>query len=68
MSNEELHLQNFSPHVIQMVKSRGKNWALLVASMGEEKCSYAGCWWGKMNERDGLEDVRVDENVIVKYV
>jgi hypothetical protein len=51
----------FSPNVIQVIKSRRKNWALLVASMGEEKCSYTGCWWGKLNEGDGLEEGLVEE-------
>ena len=42
LHKEELHLQNFSPNIIQVNKSKGKSWALLVASMVEEKCSYTG--------------------------
>jgi len=61
LHKEELHLQNFSPNIIQVIKSKGESWALLVASMVDEKCSNTGCWWGILNERDRLEDMRVVE-------
>ena len=66
----ELHLQNctyrtaltnFSPNIIQVIKSKGMSWALLVASIVDEKCSYTGCWWGILNEGDRIEDVCVVE-------
>jgi hypothetical protein len=33
---------------------------------GEEK--YTGFWWGKVRERDHLEDADVDGRVIIKWI
>jgi len=56
-------LQNFSPNIIQVTKSKENSWEPLVASMVEEKCSYTGFWrgGGGLSERDRLKDVRLDE-------
>jgi hypothetical protein len=60
LHSEELRFQKSSPNIIQVIKSKRMRWALLVERMGGRKM-YAGFWWGKLNERERLEDVRVDE-------
>jgi len=29
---------------------------------------YTGFWWGRLTERDHLEDLRVDGKIILKYL
>jgi len=63
LRNEKLHLQNFSLNIIQLIKSRRKIWASICFWQVWEKENVAiqGVGGGKMNERDKLKEVRVDE-------
>jgi hypothetical protein len=35
--------------------------------VGEEE-RYTGFWWGKLRERDQLEDASVNERIILKWI
>ena len=67
LHNEELNDLYFSPNVIRVIKSRRMRWAGHVTRMGRGKV-YTEFWWGKLRERDGLEDLSVDGRIILKEV
>jgi hypothetical protein len=50
-----------------VIKSRRMTWAGHVTLMAERK-AYAGFWWGKLRERDHLEDTDVDGRIILRWI
>ena len=35
---------------------------------GEERCVYAGFWWGNLRERDHLGDTGIDGRIILRQI
>ena len=67
LHNEELNDLYCSPNIVRVIKSRIMRWAGLVASMGRREF-YTGFWWGKLRERDHLEDPGVDGRIILRWI
>jgi len=66
LHNEETNDLYSSPDIIRVIKSRIMRWAGRAALMGERK-GYAGFWWGKLRERDHLEDLVVSGRIIIGW-
>ena len=65
---EELYELYSSPNIIWMVKSVRMKCAGHVARMGRGGKEHTGFWWGKLRERDHLEDKGVDRRIILKGI
>jgi hypothetical protein len=66
LQNEELHDLYCAPNIVQAIKSRSMRRAGHVAHTGEKRKKF-GIWWGKLKERDHLEDLDVDVPIILKW-
>jgi hypothetical protein len=58
LHNEELNDLYSSPNITGVIKSIIMRWLRHVALMGRAEV-YTGLWWGKLRERDHLEDPEV---------
>jgi len=67
LQNEELNDLYCSPNNIWVIKSRRMRWAGHVACMGRGEV-HTGFWWGKLRERDHLEDPGVDGRIILRWI
>ena len=54
-----------APNSVQVIKSRRMRGAGHVAHTGEKRKKF-GIWWGKLKERNHLEDLDVDGWIILK--
>jgi hypothetical protein len=52
---------------VRVIKSRRMGWAGYVAYMGRGEV-YTGLWWGKLREKDHLDDPGVDGRIILRYI
>jgi hypothetical protein len=66
LHNEELHDLYSSPTIVRVIKSRRMRWAGHVVWMGGEACT--GFWWGKLRERNHLEEPGVDGRKILRWI
>ena len=64
--NDELNDLYSSPKIVRMIKLRIR-WAGHVARMGRGE-AYTGLWWGKLRERDHLEDPGIDGRIILRWI
>ena len=65
LQNEELNGLYLSQNVLQVIKSKRMRWAGHVARMGERRV-YTRFWWGKLRERDNLEDPGIDGRITLR--
>ena len=65
LQNEELHDLYCAPNIVQVIKSRRMRGVGHVAQTGEKRKKFGICW-GKLKERDHLEDLDVDGRTILK--
>jgi len=56
-----------SPNIFRVIKSRRMRWVEHVARMGE-RGDVTGFWWGKLRERDYLEEPSVDERITLRWI
>jgi hypothetical protein len=50
-----------------LIKSRRVRWAGHVAHVRKRRGTFR-VWWGKLKERNHLEDIRVDERILLKCI
>lgn len=55
-----------SPNIIRAIRSRRKKWAGSVACNGRIEM-HSGFWWGNLNERERLQELRVHQRIILKW-
>jgi len=67
LHNEELNDLYSSPNIVRMIKLRRIRWEGHVARMGRGE-EYTGLWWGKLRERDHLEDPGIDGRIILRWI
>jgi hypothetical protein len=67
LPDEELNGLYCSPNIIRVIKSRRMIWAGHVVCMGRGEV-HAGFGWGKLRERDHLEDLDINWTIIVKRI
>jgi hypothetical protein len=67
LHNEELYDLYSSPDIIRVIKSRRLKWEGHVARR-ERREVHTGFWWGKVRERDHLEDLGVDGMIVLKWI
>jgi uncharacterized protein YcaQ len=65
LQNVQLHDLYCAPNIVQVIKSRRTRGAGHGAHTGEKRKKF-GIWWGKLKERDHLEDLDVDGRTILK--
>ena len=65
--NEELNDLYSSPNILWVIKSRRMRWAKHVARMWEKRGVYR-VWCGNLRERGRLEDPRVNEKLILRWI
>jgi len=63
--NEELHSLYYSIHIFRVIKSRMISQTGHVACMGRRDVRV-GFWWKKLKERDSLEDLCINGQIILK--
>jgi len=56
-----------APNVIWIMKSKRMRWVGQAAYMVDRRSVYR-VWWGELMERDYLEDMGVDGNIILKRI
>jgi len=56
-----------SPNVVRVIKSRGMRWARHVAHTGGGEM-YTGFWWGKLREREHLENPEIGGRIILRWI
>jgi hypothetical protein len=68
--SEELNDLYCSTHIIRVTKSRSMRWAGHIARMGGGGRGEVrtGIWWGKVRERDHLEDQGVNRRIILGWI
>jgi hypothetical protein len=67
LHEEELNDLYFSPNIVRVIKSRRMRWAGHVGVFGRgEVCT--GFWWGKLRERDHLENPGVDGRITLRWI
>jgi hypothetical protein len=67
LHNEELYALYSLRNIIRAIKCRKMRWAGHVARMGERRGAYS-ILVGEPEERDQLEDLRVDGKIILKWI
>jgi len=67
LHNEEIHILYASQNIIRVIKLRRMRWAGHEAWMGELRKAYK-ISIEKLEERDHLEDVGTDVNIILKWI
>jgi len=68
LHNKELNDLCCSPDIVRVVKSRRMRWVGHVARMGERRGATQGFCWGKLRERDYMEDPDVDGRIMLKWI
>jgi hypothetical protein len=63
---EELNGLYSLPNIFRMINSRRMRREVHVARMGRVEV-YTGFWWGKLSERDNLQDPGVDGRIILRW-
>jgi len=65
LHKEELNDISFSPNIIRVIKKK-MGWTGHVTCMGRKEV-YTGFWWGKLRERESLENPGVDRLLLLKW-
>jgi hypothetical protein len=63
LHNDELNDLYCYPNIVRVIKSRRIKLAGHVARTGEV---YIGFWWGKLREREHLEDLGINWRIIFR--
>jgi hypothetical protein len=66
LPNKELNELYSSPNIIRTINSRRIRWVGHVA-LWRRGDAHTGFWWGKLRERDHLEDKALDGEKILKW-
>jgi hypothetical protein len=68
----KLHIEEFndlysSPNIVWVIKYKKMRWVGHVARMGRGEV-HTGFWWGKVRERDHLEDSGLEGRIILRWI
>jgi hypothetical protein len=68
LHNEELNVLYSSSIIIRVIKSRRMRWAGHVVPTWGRGEVYTRSWWGKLRDRDHLEDPGIDGRIIIRWI